>query len=198
MVGRDLLQNSGLILRGPLCRSGKRPLQRPQRRELGRELCGQVSPEWRHRCRSGPVLFAKSIREHFAKWTPFEVGHGPRYFHQASGFGLVRAYRSRVRTPKCWCIIHRYGAALGLAHALAEIGDSASGKPAQFRCLCFGLAMLRVPGHEIIQPEAQLGSILGRKFRDGLFDFFQGHQRRLAVRFRDLNPDGYTLGRSKP
>ena len=87
--------------------------------------------------------------------------------------------------------------ALGLAHALAEIRDGASGKAAQFRCLCFGLVMLRVPGHEIIQPEAQLGAIFGRKLCDGLLDFFQGHQCRIAVHFRDLNPDGLPIHRPR-
>src|SRR5215475_5287745 len=83
------------------------------------------------------------------------------------------------------------GPALGLAHALAEICDGASRKPAQFRCLCFGFAMLRVSGHKIIQPEAQLGTILDRKLRDRVLYVFEGHQRSVAVRSRGLNPEIY-------
>src|SRR5262245_34774948 len=78
---------------------------------------------------------------------------------------------------------------LGLAHALAEIRDGASRKPAQFRCLSFGLAMFRVSGHKIIQPEAQLGAILDRKLSDRVLDVFEGHRRSVAVRSRGLNPE---------
>src|SRR5262245_22747881 len=78
-------------------------------------------------------------------------------------------------------------AALGLAHALAEIRDGASRKPAQFRCLSFGLAMFGVSDHKIIQPKAQLGAILDRKLRDRVLDVFEGHQRSLAVRLEPGN-----------
>ena len=109
------------------------------------------------------------------------------------GFDLLTTARCAKSTCRPGC--PRFCRCRSAQHALAEIRDGASGKPAQFRCLCFGLAMLRVPGHEIIQPEAQLSAICRRKLRDGLLDFFQGHQRRIAVGVWDLNPDGLPVHR---
>src|SRR5262249_52450915 len=65
--------------------------------------------------------------------------------------------------------------------AFADVGDGASRKPPELRRRRVGIATLRLPGHELSQPEAQLSAFLGRKLRDGLLDIFQGHQRRIAV-----------------
>src|SRR5262245_1606223 len=82
--------------------------------------------------------------------------------------------------------------ALRLAYAFAEIRDGPARKPPQLRRRCLRLAMLRLSGLELRQPEAQLGAVLRRKLHDGLLDVFQDHIWRIASGPRGLNEEAYS------